>query len=326
MWMMDKDAKINISVPKMGIKYSLGHQGNAMDYFASVRAFTRVVEAGSFIKAAASLDLPRNTLTKQVQALEAHLRTRLLNRTTRHVSMTNEGAAYYERMSHIVEEWQEVESELVHAQASPRGRLRVDMASATATQLVIPALPAFHARYPEVQLDIGVGDRPADLLGERVDCVVRTGKVTDPSLIARHVGDLSFIACATPAYLKQHGKPRRPEDLNEGHLLVRYFFSKSGRQLPIELARDGEHVTVKGRHFVAVNDGNALLVATLTGLGIAHIPAFIAQPHIDAGRLVPVLADWTADTIPVSIVYSPNRHLSTRVRVFVDWMIELFRT
>lgn len=297
-----------------------------MDYFASVRAFTRVVESGSFVKAAASLDLPRNTLTKQVQALEAHLRTKLLNRTTRRVSMTNDGAAYYERMSRLMEEWEEVESELAHAQASPRGRLRVDMASATATQLVIPALPAFHARYPDVQLDIGVSDRPADLISERVDCVVRAGKITDPSLIARHVGDLPFVACATPDYLKKHGKPRYPEDLDDGHMLVRYFFSGSGRQLPIELERDGERVTVKGRHFIAVNDGNALLAAALTGLGIAHMPAFIAQSYIDAGRLVPVLIDWTADVVPISIVYSPNRHLSTRVRVFVDWMIELFRT
>jgi DNA-binding transcriptional LysR family regulator len=296
-----------------------------MDYFASVRAFTRVVESGSFVKAAASLDLPRNTLTKQVQALEAHLRTKLLNRTTRRVSMTNDGAAYYERMARIMEEWEEVESGLAHAQASPRGRLRVDMASATATQLVIPALPSFHARYPDVQLDIGVSDRPADLVSERVDCVVRAGKITDPSLIARHVGDLPFVACATPGYLKQHGKPRRPEDLDDGHMLVRYFFSGSGGQLPIELARDGERVTVKGRHFIAVNDGNALLAAVLAGLGIAHMPAFIAQSHIDAGTLAPVLADWTSDAVPISIVYSPNRHLSTRVRVFVDWMIELFR-
>lgn len=296
-----------------------------MDYFASVRAFTRVVESGSFVKAAASLDLPRNTVTKQIQALEAHLRTKLLNRTTRRVSMTNDGAAYYERISRLVEEWEEVESELAHAQASPRGRLRVDMASATATQLVIPALPAFHARYPDVQLDIGVSDRPADLVSERVDCVVRAGNVTDPSLIARHVGDLPFVTCATPGYLKKHGTPKHPDELVNEHMLVRYFFSGSGRQLPIELAREGERLTVKGRHFISVNDGNALLAAALAGLGIVHTPAFIAQSHIDAGRLVPILEDWTADVVPISIVYSPNRHLSTRVRIFVDWMIELFR-
>ncbi len=297
-----------------------------MDYFASVRAFTRVVESGSFVKAAALLDLPRNTVTKQVQALELHLRTKLLHRTTRRVSMTNDGAAYYERMSRILEEWEEVESELAHAQASPRGRLRVDMASATATQLVIPALPAFYARYPDVQLHIGVSDRPADLVSERVDCVVRAGRVTDPSLIARHVGDLPLVTCATPDYLKRHGHPTHPSDLEGAHMLIRYFFAGSGRQLPIELVRGDERICVKGRHFIAVNDGNALLAAGLAGLGILHTPAFIVQPHIDAGRLVPTLEEWSADAVPISIVYSPNRHLSMRVRAFVDWMADLFRT
>lgn len=297
-----------------------------MDYFASVRAFTRVVESGSFVKAAASLDLPRNTVTKQVQALEAHLRTKLLNRTTRRVSMTNDGAAYYERMSRILEEWEEVESELAHAQASPRGRLRVDMASATATMLVIPALPAFHARYPDLQLDIGVSDRPADLVSDRVDCVVRAGRITDPSLVARPLGDLHFVTCAAPDYVKRHGRPEHPSDLERGHALVRYFFAGSGRQLPIELERNGERVCVSGRRFIAVNDGNALLAAGLAGLGILHAPAFIAQPHIDAGRLLPLLEGWSAEAVPLSIVYSPNRHLSTRVRVFVDWMVDLFRT
>jgi DNA-binding transcriptional LysR family regulator len=297
-----------------------------MDYFASVRAFTRVVESGSFVKAAALLDLPRNTVTKQVQALELHLRTKLLHRTTRRVSMTNDGAAYYERMSRLLEEWEEVESTLADAQASPRGRLRVDMASATATQLVIPALPAFHARYPDVQLHIGVSDRPADLISERVDCVVRAGRVTNPSLIARHVGDLPLVTCATPDYLKRHGHPTHPSDLEKEHMLVRYFFAGSERQLPIELVRGDERISVKGRHFIAVNDGNALLAAGLAGLGILHIPAFIVQPHIDAGTLVPTLEKWSADAVPISIVYSSNRHLSTRVRTFVDWMVELFRT
>lgn len=295
-----------------------------MDYFASVRAFTQVVESGSFVKAAGILDLPRNTVTKQVQVLEQHLRTKLLNRTTRRVSLTDTGAAYYERMSHILEEWEEAESELARTQASPRGRLRVDMASATATQLVIPALPTFYARYPDIQLHIGVSDRPADLVSERVDCVVRAGTVTNPSLIARRIGDMSLITCATPDYFKMYGYPSHPSDLEQAHTLIRYFFAGSERQLPIELARGDERISVKGKHAIAVNDGNALLAAGLAGLGILHAPAFIAQPHIDAGRLVATLEEWSTDVVPISIVYSPNRHLSTRVRVFVDWMVELF--
>lgn len=296
-----------------------------MDYFNAVRAFTRVVETGSFVSAAASLNMPRNTVTKLVQMLETHLRTKLLNRTTRQVSMTNDGAAYYERISRVLEEWHEVESELAHAQANPRGRLRVDMASATATLLVIPALPSFLARYPDLQLDIGVSDRPSDLVGDRIDCVVRAGKVSDPSLIARPLGLFPFVTCASPDYLQRHGTPTHPSDLEKGHNLVRYFYA-SGRHLAVELTRGEEQYKISGKHFIAVNDGNALVAAGLTGLGIVHMPAFIAQPHIDAGTLVPVLHKWLAEPIQMSIVYSPNRHLSTRVRVFVDWLIELFKT
>jgi DNA-binding transcriptional LysR family regulator len=296
-----------------------------MDYFNAARAFTRVVETGSFVNAAASLHMPRNTVTKLVQALEVHLRTKLLNRTTRRVSLTNDGAAYYERISRLVEEWQEVEAELAHAQASPRGRLRVDMASATATLLVIPALPAFQQRYPDLQLDIGVSDRPSDFISDRVDCVVRSGKITDPSLIARHLGDFPFVTCATPSYLERNGIPAHPSELEEGHTLVKYFFA-SGRHLPIVLSSGDQEYTARGRQFVAVNDGNALLAAGLAGLGIVHLPAFLALPQINAGLLQPVLEEWQAEAVPISIVYAPNRHLSTRVRVFVDWLIELFRT
>lgn len=295
-----------------------------MDYFNAVRAFARVAETASFVKAADSLNLPRNTVTKLVQSLEAHLRTRLLNRTTRRVSLTNDGAAYYERMARLLEEWQEVEAELAHAQARPRGRLRVDMASATATLLVIPALPTFQERYPDLQIDIGVSDRPSDFLADRVDCVLRAGKITDPSLVARPLGDFAFMTCASPAYLKRHGVPTHPSELEQKHLMVKYSYA-SGRHLPVELSRDGEQISVRGHHFVAVNDGNALLSAGMAGLGIVHLPAFIAQPQVDAGLLQPVLTEWQSEPISMSVVYAPNRHLSARVRVFVDWLIELFQ-
>jgi LysR family transcriptional regulator for bpeEF and oprC len=291
----------------------------------AVRAFTRVVETGSFVKAAASLELPRNTVTKLVQALEAHLRVKLLNRTTRRVSTTSDGTAYYERMARILDEWQEAESALASSQASPRGRLRVDMGAALATMLVIPALPGFQARYPDLQIDIGASDRPVDLVSDRVDCVVRAGRISDPSLIARHLADQASITCATPAYLARHGVPTHPSELEHGHQLVRYFFAGSGRRQPLFLRRGEQELEVKGRYFVGVNDANAMLVAGLAGLGILHAPAFMAQPHIASGLLVPVLRDWSAERTPVSIVYSPNRHLSTRVRVFVDWMVELLR-
>jgi DNA-binding transcriptional LysR family regulator len=233
--------------------------------------------------------------------------------------------AYYERMSRLLEEWDEVEDELARARSHPRGRLRVDMGTAVASLLLIPTLAQFHARYPDVQIDIGATDRPVDLVGERVDCVIRAGSVTDPSLIARQLGSLPQMACAAPGYLQAHGVPHHPDDLEEGHQLIRYTYAGSNRQQPIVLERDGESVTVKGRHFVSVNEAGALLAATLSELGIMHGPSFICGRHVDSGALVRVLEDWRGPAIPIYIVYPANRHLSARVRVFVDWMLELFR-
>jgi DNA-binding transcriptional LysR family regulator len=294
-----------------------------MDYYSAVRTFVCVAETGSFTKASDRLEMPRNSVTRLVQALETHLQVRLLNRTTRRVSLTNDGAAYYERMARVIEEWQEAESDLVMAQRRPRGRVRVDMASVIAVQLVIPALPEFYARYPDIQLDIGVSDLPIDLFGRQVDCAVRGGPVGDPSLVARHIVDLPFVLCATKDYLVRHGTPANPSDIERGHTLVSYFLAGSGRTLPIVLRSKQGDVTVQARHQVAVNDANAQLAAGLAGLGILCVIRMAAQPHINQGRLVPILEDWPMDPVPLSIVYAPNRHLSARVRVFVDWFKEI---
>ena len=229
-----------------------------MDYFTAVKAFIQVVEAGSFVKAAQTMSLPRNTVTKHIQSLEGHLRVKLLNRTTRRISLTNDGTAYYERMVRVVDQWLEAESDLASAQARPHGRLRVDMGSTMATMLVLPALPQFQKRYPELQLDIGVSDRPVDLLGDRVDCVIRGGTLNDPSLIARRLGSLTFVTCATPGYLAHHGTPLHPGDLEAGHQMVRYFFAGTNRRLPVEFVRGDERITVDAPYFVSVNDSNAL--------------------------------------------------------------------
>ncbi|SQF98940.1 LysR family transcriptional regulator [Paucimonas lemoignei] len=295
-----------------------------MDYFTAVKAFIQVVEAGSFVKAAQTMSLPRNTVTKHIQSLEGHLRVKLLNRTTRRISLTNDGTAYYERMVRVVDQWLEAESDLASAQARPHGRLRVDMGSTMATMLVLPALPQFHKRYPELQLDIGVSDRPVDLLGDRVDCVIRGGTLNDPSLIARRLGSLTFVTCATPEYLAHHGTPLHPGDLETGHQMVRYFFAGTNRQLPVEFVRGDERITVDAPYFVSVNDSNALLAAALAGMGVLQTLRFMAEPHFQSGALVQLLEDWSLEPNPIYIVYSPNRHLSARVRVFVQWLIELF--
>ena len=294
-----------------------------MDYYSAVRTFVRVAEVGSFTKASDQLELPRNSVTKLIQALETHLQVKLLNRTTRRVSLTNDGAAYFERISRVIEEWQEAESDIAMSQRRPRGRIRVDMASLIATQLVIPALPMFYKRYPEIQLDIGVSDRQSELVSAHFDFVVRAGKLDNPSFVARHVADLPQVLCASKDYLAHHGTPKHPDDIEQGHTLVRYFVAGSGRTLPIVLrAKEGD-VTLQGRYKVSVNDANAQLAAGLAGLGILRTIRLVAQPHIDEGRLVPLLEEWSMDPVPLSIVYAPNRHLSARVRIVVDWIKEI---
>jgi len=297
-----------------------------VDYFNAVKAFIQVVEAGSFIKAAQTLNLPRNTVTKHIQSLEIHLRVKLLNRTTRRISLTNDGTAYYERMVRVVDQWLEAESDLASAQARPHGRLRVDMGSSMATMLVLPALPDFQRRYPQLQLDIGVSDRPVDLLGDRVDCVIRGGALNDLSLIARRLGSLTFVTCATPEYLAAHGTPSHPIDLEANHQMVRYFFAGTNRRLPVEFVKGDERISLDVNYFISVNDSNALLAAALAGMGVLQTLTFMAEPHFKSGALVQLLEDWSLEPNPIYIVYSPNRHLSARVRVFVEWLVELFES
>jgi len=296
-----------------------------MDYFLSVQAFVRIVQTGSFVKASALMDIHPNAITKLIQSLEMHLRVKLLNRTTRSVKLTADGAVYYERMVVLLDQWLEAESDLAVAQADPRGRLRIDMGSTMASLLVIPALPQFHARYPGVQLDIGASDRPVDLMSDNVDCVIRGGKLEDSSLVARRLGALPFVTCATPAYLAAHAPVEHPSQLEDGHTLVRYFFANAGRQNAIAFCRGDERIVVRGRYVVSVNDSNAHLAAALAGLGVIQTMTFMAQPHIDSGALVPILQDWTTEPNVVSVVYMPNRHLSTRARTFVNWLVEFFR-
>ncbi|MGF6098570.1 LysR substrate-binding domain-containing protein [Pseudomonas sp. 18175] len=295
-----------------------------MDYFQAVQAFLRIVETGSFVKAATQLKVHPNAVTKLVQALESHLRVKLLNRTTRTVTLTPEGSAYHTRMSRVLDQWLEAESDMAVSRSSPSGRVRVDMGTTIATLLVIPALHDFHQRYPDIQIDIGASDRTADLASESIDCVIRGGHLPDSTLIARGLGSLEFVTCATPAYLAAHGTPDHPSELEQGHTLVRYFFPGTGKQNTLELLQGDQRVSVEGRHIVAVNDSNAYLAAGLAGLGVIHTLRFMVQPHIDAGALVPVLTQWSAAPNPLSVVYMPNRHLSARVRVFVDWLAEVF--
>ncbi|MDH0629177.1 LysR family transcriptional regulator, partial [Pseudomonas mosselii] len=201
-----------------------------MDRFDAMQAFARVVETGSFTKAAATLHMSKTTVTQLIQQLEARLRVRLLNRTTRKVNVTADGAAYYERVVRLLIDMDDAETSLSSASTTPRGRLRVDVPSPLARMLLIPALPEFFARYPEIQLTVGVSDRIVDIIGENIDCVVRGGEITDQSLVARHVGDLKLGIYTTPGYLQRFGTPAHPRELEEGqHKTIGFLWFRTGK-------------------------------------------------------------------------------------------------
>ncbi len=294
-----------------------------MDQLAAMRAFVRVVEAGTFTRAAMTLGMPKPTLTKLVQSLEAHIRTKLLNRTTRRVSVTPDGAAYYERVVRLINDLDELDGSMTSSQGKPSGRLRVDVGAAMAVLIIVPALPDFHARYPDIQLDLGVSDRPVDIVGENVDCVVRAGSIADQSLIARRIGSHRFVTCAAPSYIQRYGEPTHPRDLEGAHRVVGFFKARSGRSQPLLFTDKDERYEISARSVVCVNDGNAYVAAGLAGLGVLQAPTFMVEDHLASGALRRVLTSWGSHNLPVHVVYPPNRHISNRVRVFVDWVAEL---
>ncbi|WP_448133880.1 LysR substrate-binding domain-containing protein [Stenotrophomonas rhizophila] len=298
-----------------------------MDRFDAMQAFARVVETGSFTKAAQSLHLSRTTVTQLVQQLEARLRVRLLNRTTRQVNLSADGAAYYERVVRLLADIDDAETSLSGAAATPRGRLRVDVPAPLARLILAPALPGFHARYPEIQLHLGVSDRHVDLIDERVDAVIRGGEITTPSLVARRIGDLSTGLYAAPAYLAQAGTPVDPHDLeNSPHHIVGYLRARTDTLLPYALRRDDQQRDVHGRYLLAVDDGNAYLAAGVAGLGVLWLPEYMAAAHVANGELVRVLPDWQVAPMPLYVAFPPNRHVSAKLRVFIDWVAALLET
>ncbi|HBK47165.1 MAG TPA: LysR family transcriptional regulator [Xanthomonadaceae bacterium] len=295
-----------------------------MDRFDAMQAFARVVETRSFTKAADTLHMSKTSVTQLVQQLEARLRVKLLNRTTRKVNVTADGAAYYERVVRLLADMDDAETSLSSASASPRGRLRVDVPSPLARMILVPALPAFHTRHPDIQLDIGVSDRQVDLIGENVDCVVRGGTIADRSLIARHVGDLQLGAYAAPGYLERAGTPAHPQELEDTHhRIVGYLWSRNGRTFPYAMHRGGERIEVQGRYVFAVDDGNAYLAAGLAGLGVLWLPDYMARAHRASGELLPLFGEWRFDPMPLYVAYPPNRHVSAKLRAFIDWIVEL---
>lgn len=294
-----------------------------MDRFEAMKVFTRVVDANSFTGAADSLGVPRATVSTVIQALETRLQVRLLNRTTRRISLTPDGSAYYQHCLRILGEVEETEAALRDVSRGPKGRLRVDVPASIGRLVLIPSLCEFHTRYPDIDLVIGMGDRQVDLVREAVDCVIRGGELADSSLVARRIGSFSMLTCASPDYLARHGTPKTLDDLQR-HRAVHYFSTRTGQIIDWEFTVNGESRVVKMQGPVSVNDSEAYIQCALQGFGLIQSARFMLHEHLQSGRLVEVLPALTTPPLPISVAYLQNRHLSAKVRAFVDWVTELF--
>jgi DNA-binding transcriptional LysR family regulator len=292
-----------------------------MDRIDAMRLFVRIVERRSFTVAAQDLNLPRSTVTEALQALEARLGVRLLQRTTRQVSPTLDGEAYYRRCLAILADIEEAEGAFTDAR--PRGLLRVDVHGVLARRFLLPGLPQFLARYPELSLHLSEGDRLVDLVREGVDCVLRAGELQDSAMVARRVAMLREGTYASPAYVEQFGIPAAPDRL-EGHRMVGFASTATGAVLPLEFMVDGGVRYVTLPNLVTVAGAETNIAAARLGLGLIQIPRYHAKADLAAGTLVEVLADFPPTPTPVSLLYPHNRQLSPRVRVFLDWVARAF--
>jgi len=290
----------------------------AFDRLEAMRAFCRIVELGSFTRAADAMATAKTTLSGQIQALERQLGVKLLHRTTRRVTPTTDGAAYFERARALLEDMDELEASVSLTRTVARGKMRVDMPSPVGRFLVIPALPGFVADYPDIQLDVGCSERVMDLVQEGIDCAIRGGVVTDPDLVCRAIGKMRFVLCAAPTYL--HAKPtiHTPADLAK-HRYLAFVFPATGRQNPVRLSCGDNSVLIEQTPAMRFNSGGAYLAAAEAGLGFVGVPLCEAAPLLAAGKLVQLLPDWHLASMPMSLVYPSARRLSARVRAFTDW-------
>ena len=294
-----------------------------MDRFDAMRLFTRIVELRSFTQAAHDLGYPKATVTHAIKQLEARLRVRLLQRTTRQVTPTPDGEAYYQRCVRLLADLEETEAVFSSAMQQPAGKLRVDLHATLAMHFVLPVLDRFCARYPLIELEIGMGDRLVDLVREGVDCVLRVGELGDSSMVARRVALLEQMTCASPAYLAAHGTPQNLAQL-DGHRAVNFFSAQTGKVWPFDFKVDGRRHSVALPGTVSVNNADAYHACCRAGLGLIQAPRYHLEQALATGELVEVLSAMRPDPLPVSVLYPHQRQLSPRVRVFADWVASLF--
>ena len=291
-----------------------------MDRLDSMRLFTRVVERRSFTAAAADLNLPRSSATAAIKRLEERLGVQLLRRTTRYVTTTLDGEAYYQRCVGILADIEDAEGGVGAHEV--RGRLSIDINGHLARTLVIPELPALLARYPELSVHIGEGDRFVDLVREGVDCVVRAGTLPDSDMIARRIGMAREGTFASAAYIERHGLPRSLDEL-AGHMMIGFVSSRTGQAMPLEFTVEGKIREIVLPSKVTVSNSDTAAALVRQGFGFYQSPRRRFVADIEAGRLVEVLPDNPPTPTPISVLYPHSRQLSPRVRVFVDWLVEI---
>lgn len=294
-----------------------------MDRIAAMNAFVRVVEAGTFTKAADTLDLPNATVTRLIQGLEQDLKVRLLHRTTRSLTVTPEGATYYERVTRLLADLADIESTTSQSQARPSGKVRVETASAIGSSILLPSLGEFRAAYPDVEIELGVGTKHTDLVAEGIDCAIRAGEVNEQMMVARQIGSFQFTTCAAPELLRVHPAPRTPDELT-GLPTVGLLTARGGRPLPFRYSSADGDAELALNHAMVVNDANVYLAAGLAGLGVVQAPSYAVHEAVKSGRLVRLLEDWHTPATPLHVIYPPNRYLSAKVRVFIDWVVTVF--
>lgn len=293
-----------------------------MDRFDAMRLYTRVVERRSFTLAAQDLALPRSTATDVIKELEARLGVRLLQRTTRAVRPTLDGEAYYARCLALIADIEDAES--AFSGATPRGQLRIDVHGVLARHFLLPGLPAFLARYPQIELYMGEGDRLVDLVREGIDCVLRVGTPAAGDMVARRIGVLAEVSCASAAYVERHGLPASVDQLHDGHRMVGFRSSATGQLLPLEFQVDGELRLITLPATLSVNGADSYVAAARLGLGIIQKPRYDVEAELRNGALVEILPAHPPSPSPVSLLYPRNRQLSPRVRVFIDWLAQEF--
>ncbi|TFW30637.1 LysR family transcriptional regulator [Duganella callida] len=296
-----------------------------MDRLKAMQTFVRIVEANSYTKAAETLDLPRAALTATIKKLEAFLGTQLLQRTTRRLSLTQDGADYFQKCLEILQAVEDAEGAFRGANAGlPRGRLRVELPGTFGRHVVMPHIAQFCTRYPEVDLVASLSERVRDLTEEGLDCSLRIGVLQDSAMIARRLGNMSFVTCAAPAYLAQHGVPRTLDDLRL-HRGVSHFSGLTGRPYDWDFVVDGSVVRMELRSAITINDAEANVACALQGLGLSQAARYQVREHLRSGALVEVLADTLPTPMPISLLYPQGRMASPRLRVFADWVAALLQ-